>query len=378
MASARMFNAFVSYAKRTKNDGYSLNIIRMMANKQLSEEVNDKRPQFGNRFLTDPNKVFQHNAWDNVDWDEKQIKLAEEKVKQNSNEYVAEDKQEIYEREAGKFWDKFYSQHQNRFFKDRHWLFTEFPELAPKEDETTRVKQPIDEPPAPINEENEPATKSQLGDVQTTCEPKSDRDSRHVKGTRMLEVGCGVGNTVFPILQTNNDDGLFLYCCDFSEIAVDFVKAHADYNTDRCHAFVCDITDVDTPLPFPENNLDIIIMIFVLSAIKPERMQATINRLARHLKPGGRILLRDYGRYDMAQLRFKKGRCLSENFYVRGDGTRVYFFTQDNLRELFTKAGLVEEQNLTDKRLQVNRGRQLTMYRVWLQCKYRKPVIAET
>ncbi|XP_046846959.1 tRNA N(3)-methylcytidine methyltransferase METTL2-like isoform X2 [Xenia sp. Carnegie-2017] len=315
----------------------------------LFTTMDDKeRPQFGNRFLNDNSKVFEHNAWDNVKWSKEQEESAIKVVQENSTTYVPAHLQEMYTNNAHDYWNNFYMQHNNRFFKDRHWLFTEFPELAAKS--TLMSKRSL--------------------------QPCDDGQAGHYPGStakmKILEVGCGAGNTLFPILQNNNDCELFIYCCDFASVAVDLVKDQEEYKNGRCYAFVCDITK-ENDFPFPPESLDIILLVFVLSAISPLKFQQTVERLTKYLKPGGYVFFRDYGRYDMAQLRFKKGKCLADNFYVRGDGTRCYFFTQDEIRTLFTKEGLVEEQNYVDRRLQVNRGRQIKMYRIWLQAKYKKP-----
>lgn len=329
----------------------------------LDSESDSKRVQFGNRFLTDPDAVFEHNAWDNVEWDAEQQRDAERIVKENSQQKIPPELRKDYEDNADHYWNDFYAQHQNRFFKDRHWLFIEFPELAPFPSTTDTAA---------------PQTSSETGiSVGPLCDDVADSKESfpgEKSTTRMLEVGCGVGNTIIPILQTNNDAGLFVYGCDLSSTAIQLLREHSDYDASRCHVFVGDVCDEQCEMPFPDSALDIIICIFVLSGIHPDKMPALAVRLARLLKPGGLIVFRDYGRYDLTQLRFKKGRCLGENLYARGDGTKVYFFTQDELRSLFVDgAGLVEEQNLIDRRLQVNRIRQLKMYRVWIQCKFRKP-----
>uniref|UniRef100_A0A8C5PIG2 Methyltransferase type 12 domain-containing protein n=1 Tax=Leptobrachium leishanense TaxID=445787 RepID=A0A8C5PIG2_9ANUR len=317
-----------------------------------------KRPQFGNRLLNDPSKVFQHNAWDNVQWSEDQEAVARKKVEENSCQPVPPEKQEEYENKASSFWDDFYTIHENKFFKDRHWLFTEFPELYSQVKTGDGVEGGLEAGNLNVHLHGSPVntvTSQRIGDEEEEAYPG-------VSATyRILEVGCGVGNTVFPILQNNVDPGLFVYGCDFSSTAVELVKGNENYDPYRCFAFVHDLSDVHASYPMPEESLDVIVMIFVLSAIQPSKMQSAISQLSKLLKPGGCILLRDYGRYDMAQLRFKKGRCLSENFYVRGDGTRVYFFTQaDNTAQALT----IDEWGDTEMSLETS-----SQPLVWRRCR---------
>lgn len=158
-------------------------------------------------------------------WDAEQEAEAEKKVLANSHVKFTPEQLSKYESEADKYWDSFYDIHSNRFFKDRHWLFTEFPELAPKLEQNLAI----------------------------------------------FEIGCGVGNTVFPILQYSKNENLKVYCCDFSKNAIDILKSSKEYDEKRCQAFVLDATSQKWDVPFQEDSLDIIVLIFVLSAIHPDK-----------------------------------------------------------------------------------------------------------
>ena len=128
-------------------------------------------------------------------------------------------------------------------------------------------------------------------------------------------------------------------------------------------------------------SVDIVVLIFVLSALHPNEWKAAAENVYRMLKPRtGLVLLRDYGRHDLPQLRFKKNRLLDDNFYVRGDGTRVYFFTPEELMSIFNVAPRGQhkqerfeaQQMAIDRRLLVNRKERKQMFRVWMQAKFLK------
>lgn len=219
----------------------------------------------------------------------------------------------------------------------------------------------------------------------------------------LLEIGAGAGNTAFPILANNKNPHLKIHACDYSKTAVEVMRNHEEYSTSSIQADVWDVSSDVLPPDLEEGSVDVAILIFIFSALSPDQWAKAVRNVHRLLKPGGLVCFRDYGRGDLAQVRFRKNRYLEENFYIRGDGTRVYFFDQDQLADIWrgkldteieaeaekepeTKADadaaaeaktdvapLFDIENLgADRRLLVNRAEKIKMYRCWLQGRFRK------
>lgn len=314
--------------------------------------------QFGQRFLSTDDDVFTYNAWDHVTPDEEHILYSEEQYAKQRSAPVSDFDRERFNAQPEKWWDLFYKQKSASFFKDRKWLVQEFPILAE-------------------------VTKKDAG-------PKV-----------VLEVGAGAGNTAFPVMRMNENPELQVVAADFSKKAVETMRNAEDYTrhdmVGSMRAEVWDVAGDTLPEGVQEESADVVVMIFIFSALSPAQWTQAVKNVWRVLKPGGEVLFRDYGRGDLAQVRFKAGRWMGENFYVRGDGTRVYFFDKDELVRIWsgdrdkvqqleaesgepTKNGdgAVEEPQFdilnldVDRRLIVNRQRRIKMYRCWMQGRFQK------
>ncbi|CAH8542040.1 unnamed protein product [Dicrocoelium dendriticum] len=228
-------------------------------------------------------------------------------------------------REIGKNWDLFYKRNGARFFKDRHWSTREFGDLLPLFPNLTQ----------------------------------------RIAPWSILEVGCGVGNFLIPLLEDLLLDGrqstsladvdlsmIHVFACDISIRAISLLRERAAECSLPCTAFVCDVCQPDslkTSLLQSQSDsshslsqVDVVTLIFVLSAVSPWNMVTFLKNIVSVLKPGGRVLLRDYGLHDHAQLRFGRGtRFLPEvPAYARQDGTLTYYFSVEELNDLLLTSGL--------------------------------------
>ncbi|SBS88966.1 methyltransferase, putative [Plasmodium ovale] len=362
----------------------------------------------------------------------------EKRIVENNRRVLRDCQKEKLILEGKKNWDKFYNHYKTNFFKDRKWIKVEFDHIFKKE----------------ITAEEQKNNEDGQKEENVTKEEKL-----------ILEIGCGVGNTLIPLLLEYPDYSFI--GIDFSKNAInllnekwgEIVNMHnklkreehekvldvhnGSYlgDTERAENRNCNI--VVNSVFFPEGGVadgmcnldgcdndggadedddisersptgahffelwnykklgnlvrtcvvdittdeeasasvcdfgtvDVVLLIYVLSSVQPDKMKNVIYNSYKYLKRGGYVLLRDYGLYDLTQVRFanKREKKISENFYVRGDKTFVYFFKIEELHNLFCQNGLFEEiENKYITRIVKNRKRKLEMKRIWVQSIFRK------
>ncbi len=229
------------------------------------------------------NSLNRHDFWQEFTWTEDDNQnaetiLSQNLVKSDIRQNMATGRGQFVldqlEEGASSHWDNFYTSHQTKFFKDRHYLEKAFPE--------------------------------DFGIVYSGSVRDHHLDSTD-EDFSIVEIGCGVGNTVLPLLELNSviqvqnsNRRLAVWGLDFSSVAVDLLREdpryiQADKDNHRAKSAVWDITsthprDVSSEL---ESCSDISLLLFCLSAISPSAMPEAAKNAAATLKPGGILLLRE-------------------------------------------------------------------------------------
>lgn len=254
-------------------------------------------------------------------------------------------------------WEAFHKRHSSaRFFKEKRYIPLAFPMLMQKA------------PPG--------------------------RDCLHV-----AEIGCGCGSALLPVLKAN--PAVRVTACDLSPTAVELFKAAAEragIDQERVHAFSFDASNFENSNISEQNGkeeqfgidgskslfktsplagigADCLLMIFTLSALWPRDMLNMLRQAYDALRPGGVLLFRDYGLYDMTQLRAHGRKLLDpeELVYQRLDGTLSYYFSKEKIVELTSKVGFVLEDFEYSTTLMINRKKGNEMRRVHVTAVFKKP-----
>jgi 2-polyprenyl-3-methyl-5-hydroxy-6-metoxy-1,4-benzoquinol methylase len=210
---------------------------------QLTSSGPASYPSSGN-ILDNPDLLWTEDQWDADRYEEAKQRILEQ------GDPLTDHWKSNYIDKASKYWHLFYKRNQDHFYKDRHYLHVVFPELASSSDS------PSHQP-------------------------------------HLLEVGCGVGNAILPLLEIHPT--IQITAIDFADSAVRILQEKiVSLACDRIHASRCDI--VNDPIPAADQSLDYILCMFVLSAIDPMHHPLVLNKLFQKLKYGGKLFFRDYGR----------------------------------------------------------------------------------
>jgi SAM-dependent methyltransferase len=147
--------------------------------------------------------------------------------------------------------------------------------------------------------------------------------------SRVLELGCGNGKTLFAMIQRKWD----VTAIDFSSRAVALSRKVVGVSS---HGHVM-VADARCP-PFKNDSFDAVFAMHVIGHMhEPDREQIS-STIPQILKPGGILFFSDFSPDDF---RFGKGDETETATFRRGPGIITHYFTQEEVSDLFSKLTMV-------------------------------------
>ena len=198
----------------------------------------------------------------------------------------------------------------------------------------------------------------------------------------ILEVGCGYGCTMFPVLEAlskrDRKEPLRYIATDISVEALQILKNHPLYSKYDSQIIstawnIAQVSFLDTFAV--EHDVDAIFSIFTLSAVRPQEHHECFMRFKELLSHNTRnppdlpktkyIFFRDYGVYDFTMLDKHQIRH-GEFLYRRLDGTYCFYFSLEYLRGLVESLGMRVVELSYATVINYNRKTKEKMYRIFI------------
>ena len=147
-------------------------------------------------------------------------------------------------------------------------------------------------------------------------------------GLNVLEAGCGNGKHLEELLYSD----VHITAFDFSASAVDACKRGISCRDDknRAELLAADCRN----LPFSDSVFDIAFYRHVTGHMACEDRKISAEECIRVLKEGGELHFTGFSVEDM---RAGKGDETENNSYLRGSGIMTHYFTEEEVRDLFSR-----------------------------------------
>jgi len=146
--------------------------------------------------------------------------------------------------------------------------------------------------------------------------------------SRVLELGCGNGKTLAGMLNK----GWEVTATDFSCNAISLCRQVLPADS-SCELL---LSEAGT-LPFRPGSFDAVFAYHILGHLTSDDRNFAPPEIERILSPNGRLFFCEFSKEDF---RFGKGTETQPGTFVRGNGIRTHYFTEEEVRNLFPQSSM--------------------------------------